>query len=245
MNIVYLVHRTWSLDILLGLVDAQKNKNWKVGLVFSPLGEFGPLPISCAKHNEIDPLKLENHIEEIKSAEPTVIITFGWSWIIPKSILDIAPCLVLHPSPLPKGRGGSPIQNQLLEGIKESAVTIISAAEEIDSGDIFAQEPISFEGYLDDIFMRIADTGLKLTIPLMDQFSQGNAKGTTQDHSLATHYVRRKPEMSEITISEIQTQPAEYLYNKVRGLQEPYPKAFIVCADGKKLYISTANLEEN
>ncbi len=240
MNIVYCVYRTWSLKILQGLLAVQDKKDWKIKLVIAPEGmELPKLPVEVM---HIDPTKLGAHEEKIKSLKPGVIITYGWSWIIPKNILDIAPCLVLHPSKLPHGRGGTPIQNQIMEGIKKSAVSIIYAIDKLDAGDILEQEEISFEGYVQDIFDRMSETGLKLSIPLMDKFLKGYVKGTPQDSSKATIYRRRTPDMSEITLDEIKTKNAEHIYNKIRGLQDPYPEAYIICADGKKLYITRAHL---
>ena len=67
---------------------------------------------------------------------------------------------------------------------------------------------------------------------------------TPQDNSLATYYKRRTPDQSEITKYEINNSTAEYLYNKIRMLEDPYPNAFIRTSDGKKLIIKTAELIE-
>ena len=48
---------------------------------------------------------------------------------------------MLHPSPLPKYRGGSPIQNQIIRGVVDSMVTIFVMNDKIDAGDIIAQSP--------------------------------------------------------------------------------------------------------
>lgn len=242
MNVIFCVYRSWNLKILEGLVALHKNKEWKIKLIVAPTDMELPdfLGIQVLK---IKPTELEKCSEKIKSENPKVIICYGWSWIIPKSIINIAPCLVLHPSPLPKYRGGSPIQNQLLDGVKKSAVSIIYAAEKIDAGNILAQEPISFEGYLQDIVDRISTVGLKLTINILDRMVREDLIGITQNESEATIVKRRKPSMSEITIEEIKTKSAEYIYDKVRGLQDPYPEPFIVCGDGKKLFLNRVHLE--
>ena len=75
-----------------------------------------------------------------------MILTYGWSHYLSKDLRDIAPCLVLHPSPLPLYRGGSPIQNQIIEGETKSAVSIIYAEDELDKGDILYQNEIDFTG---------------------------------------------------------------------------------------------------
>ena len=57
-------------------------------------------------------------------------------------------------------------------------------------------------------------------------------------------YKRRKPSQSEITLDEIKTKKANYLYNKIRMLQDPYPNAFIKTIDGKKLTIQKASIKK-
>jgi methionyl-tRNA formyltransferase len=66
-----------------------------------------------------------------------------------------------------------------------------------------------------------------------------------QDHSAATFCKRRTPSESEITTEELATKSAEYLYNKIRMLADPYPNAYIVAADGKKVMITAARIEKD
>jgi len=246
MNIVYLAYRSWNLKILELLLKEEKNKPWKISLIIAPHDiELGNVKgVNGKKILKIDPTKISEIAELIQKDSPEVILCYSWSWILPSAILNIAPCWIMHPSKLPKYRGGSPIQNQLLDGVKESAVTVLKAENEVDAGEIYGQEAINFEGYLQDIFDRIADTGGKLTLTLLDQLSSGTLQGIKQDHTKATLCKRRKPSMSEITLDDIKTKPATYLYNKIRGLQEPYPEAFIVCGDGRKLFITKAHPEK-
>ena len=111
--------------------------------------------------------------------------------------------------------------------------------EGIDTGDIIAQEYLSLEGNLNDIFKRIADIGLKLT---KDILSNGFER-RKQNDSESSYYLRRTPSESEICIDELESLDGEYLYNKIRMLQDPYPNAFIRTADGKKLKIKLVELE--
>ena len=59
---------------------------------------------------------------------------------------------MLHPSPLPKYRGGSPIQNQIIDGKLHSAVTIFLMDNGIDTGPIAEQKYLSLEGTIEKIF---------------------------------------------------------------------------------------------
>ena len=75
----------------------------------------------------------------IEYVKPDVVFFIGWSHIIPQSIVDNYKCICLHPSPLPKYRGGTPIQHQIINGELESAVTLFIMDKGIDTGDIVYQ----------------------------------------------------------------------------------------------------------
>ena len=172
-------------------------------------------------------------LEFIDSLNPDIIFFYGWSWMIKEEIINKYMCICLHPSELPKYRGGSPIQNQIIAGEKTSAVSIFKMDKGMDDGTIYYQEPISLEGYLDDILKRIETTGTYGTLKLIEDFKTDNIKFTEQEHSKATYCKRLKPNNSEIKPEDFNKYDAEYFYNKVRGLQKPYPESYINCKNGK------------
>jgi methionyl-tRNA formyltransferase len=177
----------------------------------------------------------------LRDFRPDFVLFYGWSWYVSEKILQDYKCLMLHPSPLPRYRGGSPIQNQIIAGEKKSSVSIFLMNSEIDAGDIVAQEDLSFEGRLSDIFNRIEDAGARLTRSIFDS----GLNPVPQDHGKATYCKRRKPEDSEITIDEMKNSTAEYLFNKIRMLADPYPNAFIRTKDGKRLLVKEAEIKED
>ncbi|MDA7541813.1 formyltransferase family protein [Gammaproteobacteria bacterium] len=178
--------------------------------------------------------------DEIDRFQPDFILFYGWSWIINENLVKNYKCIMLHPSPLPKYRGGSPIQNQIIRGETVGAVTIFLMDSGVDTGPIIAQEEISLLGSLDEIFKRITDVGSKLT----SEFISNGYKLKVQDHTHATSFKRRKESDSEISLEEITTKDSTYLVNKIRMLQDPYPNPFIKTIDGKKLIILKVNIEE-
>lgn len=171
-----------------------------------------------------------------------VVLYYGWSEKIPKEIYENKMCLILHPSPLPKYRGGSPLQHQIMAGEKTSAVTICRVASKLDSGDIYSQTPFSLEGTLDEIFERIIDIGLIDTIDVLRKIEKGTLKPYKQINSKASTFYRRKPKQSELTIKDFKNKSAYQLNNFIRSLADPYPNAFIRCKDGKKLYFTGSHL---
>ena len=153
-------------------------------------------------------------------------------------------CLILHPSKLPKYRGGSPIQNQILNGEKKSAVSILYAEDDLDSGEILFQEEISLEGYLTDILNRMIKIGIKGTKKIFKLSKSKKLKSVPQNHNDATYYKRRKPIQSKILLKDIKKFDAEYFFNLVRGLQEPYPLAYIECKNKTRLYLKKVLFEK-
>jgi len=179
-------------------------------------------------------------------ARADVVLYYGWSKMIPAKIYKNKLCLILHPSPLPKYRGGSPLQHQIMVGETKSAVTIFRATGKLDAGDIYFQEPFSLEGTLDEIFDRIIEIGTIGTIRVLNMIafskeSRWDIVTKKQDENKAIYFKRRKPEESELTLKDFKTKTAKELYDFIRALNDPYPNAFIKIK-GKKLYLTGAHL---
>jgi len=171
--------------------------------------------------------------------KPEIIFFLGWSWIVDEKIVKTYKCICLHPSPLPKYRGGSPLQHQILNGEKESAVSLFQMNEGIDTGDILYQEKFSLDGDLIQIFRRIVMLGTEG----VNKIIENDYEIKKQNHKKATSFKRRTKTMSEIKIDDLKNLNAEDIHNKVRALQSPYPNAYILCKDGTKLYIEKTRIE--
>jgi methionyl-tRNA formyltransferase len=182
---------------------------------------------------------------EIKNnIELKYIFFIGWSEIIDSHIIQKFDCYCIHPSMLPLYRGGSPIQNQIIDGVIDSGVTMFKMNDKIDAGPIFHQKYLSLKGSLDEIFFRIA----YITADLIRTFifkveNKEPIELFDQNEEKAFFVKRRKPNQSEITIDEIQNSTALQLYNKIRSLDDPYPNCFITCGDGSRLFIKKAYLK--
>ncbi len=217
MTIVGFGYRDWALNIYFQL---QKLSSHKM-IIIKDLGNVD--------FSFLDILK------------PDFVLFYGWSWKLPVEVISTYRCLMLHPSDLPKYRGGSPIQNQILNGILDSKVTIFQVTEEIDAGPILAQRPLSLRGEMSEILGRIEQCGLEATTEIL----KGEYEISTQDNSNTSFYSRRNPSQSEITFEELRSASALDIYNKVRCLQDPYPNAFIRMSDGLKLYLKSVALNDD
>lgn len=208
MRVLCIGYRAWAKEIYNNLNSQKKVKIYK--------------------HYKKKGLK-----KKIEIIKPNIILFYGWSWKIPKNIYQNYLCFMLHPSLLPKFRGGSPIQNQIIRNVTKSGVTIFKINGIIDGGDIYYQKKISLTGTLDDIFKKIVKYGITGTNRILTSKS---IKIKKQNHKMATIYRRRRPEESEITIKELKNKPPHYIYNKIRMLEDPYPNAFFKIKS-KKLFI--------
>ncbi len=146
---------------------------------------------------------------------------------------------MLHPSDLPKFRGGSPIQNQIIRNKKKTKVTIFRINEIIDGGNIILKKNLSLEGEIKDIFERIEKIGIDLTIKIL----KNNYREIPQNHKKATFFKRLKNN-SELTIEEIKNKNSNYIFNKIRMLTDPYPNAYIKTKDNKKLVLKSVKLKK-
>ena len=126
------------------------------------------LPIS-------QPLKLRGNDEakkQIEELKPDFIIVAAYGQILPKEILDIAPCINLHASLLPKYRGASPIQESLLNDDFYTGVTSMLMEEGLDSGDILGLQYLKITSSMEvsEAFEKLSTIAAKLTITTLDNY---------------------------------------------------------------------------
>lgn len=210
MRVLFCGYREWAIRIF---GDIRRRVDEEVFLVDSP--------------GELDVVASALH--------PDLCLFFGWSWMVPPAILQQCLCLCLHPSMLPKYRGGSPLQHQIIDGLTEGGLTLFRMTDEMDAGPILYQEPLSLEGNMRDILCRLTDRGGRMALRAIREFH--NLKFRPQEGE-PTLYRRRKPHESQI----VEFPSALEVHNKVRALGDPYPNAFITCQDGSKLYLKETAL---
>jgi len=164
--------------------------------------------------------KEELSIENVSEIDPTHIFFMHWSWIIPEEIFNKYNCIVFHMTDLPYGRGGSPLQNLIIRGHKETKISALKVDKGIDTGDIFLKKDLSLVGTADIIFLRAG----KIIEEMIDEIILEKIKPTPQIGN-PVYFKRRMPSESLIT-DEITT--IEALYDFIRMLDgKNYPAAFI------------------
>ncbi len=162
----------------------------------------------------------EGIFEAIREVNPDFIIVAAFGQILPKNILDIAPCINLHASLLPQYRGASPVQQSLLNGDEKTGVTSMLMEEGLDTGDIL--EKIEFiipkEMRVNALMQQLTEDACSLTLNTIRNFDTFTP--LMQDESQAT--LCKKIKKSD---GEIDFQDALLIYNKYRAF-EGWPGIF-------------------
>lgn len=109
--------------------------------------------------------KEELTYEAVCQFAPDYILLPHWSYYIVPQITDQWECVVFHMTDLPYGRGGSPLQNLIVRGHKETKISAIKVTEVLDGGPIYMKKPLSLEGSAHEIFERCADIIFEEMIP--------------------------------------------------------------------------------
>ncbi len=162
------------------------------------------------------------NLKKIKKINPKIIFFIHWSKLINNSIFNKYLCIQFHSSNLPKGRGGSPIQNQILSNIKKTKISAFKVSENLDSGPICLQYDLSLKGSALDILKRIENKSIQMIKKIINikdlHFKKQKGK--------PSFFKRRKPSESKINTHKITT--INKLYDFLRMLDAPcYPKAYV------------------
>lgn len=198
MKIVFIGTSRFAAIILEGLIKNNHRPVLVITETDKPSGRKKEIAQSevklMAQKNNLKILQPEKIIDaesELKKINPDIIILSAYGQIIPKNILEIPKygALNVHPSLLPKYRGASPVQTAILNGDKETGVTIYFMDEKMDHGPIISQKTFevsegrNFQGLKEDL----AKIGVKLLIEALPKLKKNEIKATPQNESLATY----------------------------------------------------------
>ncbi len=157
-------------------------------------------------------LRDEETVKELLKIECDFIVVAAYGQILPKAVLDHAPCINLHASILPHYRGASPIQQAILNGDKETGVT---------AGDILKIEKIAIgdDEMVGSLFERLTVCAAGLTIDVLKNFDA--LTPVPQDNTMATHCAKITKQQGEVAFID-----ASALYNRYRAFT-PWPGVYL------------------
>lgn len=231
IKIVFMGTPDFSVPVLEALI---KNYN-VIGVVTQPdkqVGRHGEIRMTPVKELSlkynipvIQPERLRKESDLVLALKPDLIITCAYGQIVPKEIIDYPKyhCINVHASLLPRHRGGAPIHRAIMEGDKETGITIMYMDYGMDNGDIIAQSaiPITNEDTAETLFEKLSQLGATFLIEILPQILNGNIIPTKQIESEATFSYNIKPEDEIIDFN----QDAQVVYNQIRGLNS-WPVAY-------------------
>jgi len=164
-------------------------------------------------------------LAQLRALAPDLIVLASYGKILPQAALEIAPLgnWNLHGSLLPKYRGASPIQYALLNGERETGVTLMEMVAEMDAGDIYLQatELIHPDDDYGTLEARLAQRAASLLLEGLERLQAGTLTRTPQDHAAATYAPMITKDDTRIRWEE----PAEQCRNRIRAFS-PKPGAF-------------------
>ena len=169
----------------------------------------------------------------IRELRPRYIFFLHWSWKVPPEILAEVECVCFHMTDVPYGRGGSPLQNLIVRGHRETRLTALRMTSELDAGPVYLKRSLSLEGGAEEIYLRAS----ALSAEMIQQIARDEMHALPQT-GVAVNFKRRKPEESQIA----KLDSLEQLHDFIRMLDaEDYPRAFL-SHDGYRFEFSRSAL---
>jgi len=180
-------------------------------------------------------------VARIAALEPAALYSFSYRNLLSERVLRLASiaALNLHPSLLPRYRGRAPVNWVLVNGERETGVTLHHMVARADAGDIVAQRAASIDD--DDtaltLYRKLVPLGAGLVRESHPLIVAGRAPRHPQDLSQGNYCGRRRPDDGRIDWNW----PARRIFNLVRAVTHPYPGAFCF-ESGRKLYVWKAGV---
>jgi methionyl-tRNA formyltransferase len=161
-------------------------------------------------------------LEQLKALHPDMICVAAYGLLLPQSVLDVAPCLNVHPSPLPRWRGAAPLHHTILAGDTSTEVCIMHMEKGLDSGPVYLRLPVKIKdgtttGQLHD---DLSALGANALLQVLNNWDNYNGRAVPQTEEGLTYAYKLTPEMK---ITDFQ-RPAPAVRQHILGMC-PFPGA--------------------
>lgn len=223
-------------DVVLAITQTDKAVGRRHEVKETPIKQ-------TAKQLDIDvlqPAKIKDAIDKIKEIDPDLIVVIAYGKIIPQSILDIPKygCINLHGSLLPKYRGASCLSAPILNGDKESGLSVMKMDAGLDTGPVIRQASVKLEDKetLSSLHDKLSQLGANLLPDAIIDYINGEEPLKEQDDSLSSYVKMTSKQDGEIDWNK----SAQEIERQVRAYN-PWPGTFSYLPDGKMLKIIEAD----
>lgn len=215
MKILYAAYRDWAVHSFYRVAESLDREKHRVCLVNS----------------------LESFTQHASDDMWDAIVIVGWSWKVPAEVVNNKIVVGMHPSDLPAYAGGSPIQNQILDGVKKTNATLFKLNEQFDQGEIVDKEPISLEGHLSDVLSSISEATVNLVLRFVENWPNNTYSAQVGEK----HVVRRLKPADSLLLNpsaydsrgELKPMTCEEMWNHIRCREDPYPNAYFEDETGR------------
>lgn len=211
MKVVFMGTPDFAVDALQAIIEAGHEVTAVVTQPDKPKGrgkEMQATPVkNCALEHHIpvfQPVKVKEPeaVETLRSYEADIFVVVAFGQILSEEILQMPKygCVNIHASLLPKYRGAGPIQWAIIDGEKETGITIQQMDKGVDTGDILFQSvvPIDAKETGESLFEKLAKAGAALIVEALPKIEAGEVTPRKQDESQASHAKMLQKSMSRI-----------------------------------------------
>jgi methionyl-tRNA formyltransferase len=172
--------------------------------------------------------------DALQRLAPSFVFFPQWSWLIPADIHTRFDCVIFHMTDLPYGRGGSPLQNLIVRGHKDTQLSALKCVAKLDAGPIYLKRPLSLAGTAEEIFARAAQLMEEMIADIVLHRPEPSPQA-----GAVVEFQRRRPEDGNLSA----LQDLEQVYDFIRMLDgEGYPPAFLECGQ-LRLEFAAASLQ--
>ena len=250
MRVVFMGTPDFAVPTLAALLESRHEVVGVVTQPDRPKGRSGKLQPSPVKEKALEadvpvlqPEKVKDpaFLPELEKLVPDVIVVVAFGQILTESVLNLPKygCMNVHASLLPKLRGAAPIQWSVIDGDKESGVTIMQMDKGLDTGDILLVEKYTLDPKETggSLFDKLSGLGGPLLLQALEQAEQGTLSPVPQEHEKHTYAKMLSKALGEIDF----TKDAIVIERLIRGLN-PWPSAY-THLDGKMLKLWDADVK--
>ena len=244
MKVVFMGTPVFAVPILKGLIDSYD----VIGVVSQPDKEVGrkkvltktPVKELAEEYNieVFQPVRIKNDFDKIIEWNPDMIITCAYGQIIPEEIINLPKlgCINVHGSLLPKYRGGAPIHRSIINGDKETGITIMYMDKGMDTGNIISMRsiPIEDEDNLETLSDKLSILGRDLLLDTLPSIIDGMNDSIKQDENKVVYAYNIKPEEEKIDFNN----NSKDIYNLIRGLSPSIGAYFMMDNERVKVFKS-------
>jgi methionyl-tRNA formyltransferase len=216
----------------------EKERKSQFNVLFKDFNHFNAtynITVHCVEGN------INQYQNYLSDLQPDLIVVIGWYYMLPKEILDIPKkgSVAIHASLLPKYRGNAPLVWAMINGEKQTGISLFYLEGGMDEGDVIISESFSIEENetIKDVLLKAKNASLKIIDIEIKKILAGTSRRMQQNHSEASYFPKRTPKDGEIDWSWDNLKIKRF----IRAQTKPYPGAFTKI-NNKKIIIWDADI---